>query len=1029
MTDSTKSSADLYKDTVFLPKTDFPMRGELPKREPEILQKWQDMDLYTRLRETSAARPKWVLHDGPPYANGDIHMGHALNKTLKDVINRSWQMMGYNAPYVPGWDCHGLPIEWKIEEKYRAEGKNKDDVDPITFRAECRAFAQKWVSTQSGQFQRLGVVGDWKTPYLTMTKPAEAQIVREIHKFLLNGKLYKGVKPVLWSVVEKTALAEAEVEYKEHKSITVWVKFPIIKVGVVGYEGMLTGNYAGYKEDPASIVIWTTTPWTLPSNRAIAFGKDIKYGLYRVKKVSEGSKAKIGEKLVIAHSLANSVKESAKIEEWEENITNISIEGLRDAVCKHPLSNQDSYYDFEVPLLEGDFVTEDTGTGFVHIAPGHGVDDFNLVQMHNHLAKTEWSSIPGTVTPKMPELKQIEIPDNVSGDGKFRDHVPLFAGMDVLTQTGEMGNGNFAVLKALDEAGGLLSKGSLKHEYPHSWRSKAPLIFRTTPQWFIAMGEAIAPYTKWYKEEYNTEPDPKVVHEALKDTLRTKALNAINDTCWVPEKGKARITAMIENRPDWCISRQRSWGVPIALFLDKRTGVPLKDEAVLSRISDAFEKEGADAWWTQDAQSFLGDQYKAENYDQVFDIVDVWFESGSTHAFVLGDTKTWPDFTGVEKADLYLEGSDQHRGWFHSSLLESCGTTGHAPFKTVLTHGFVLDEKGYKMSKSVGNVVDPLEMIATHGADILRLWTMTSDYSEDLRLGKDTMKLTADLYRRLRNTFRYLLGALDGFTAAERIPESEYKNMPELEQLVLHWLAGLDEQVRSHIANYEYGKLTHLLHNFCTNELSAFYFDIRKDRLYCDRPDLFERRATRTVMAHLFECLTIWLAPYLCFTTEEAWSHRPKGVFEDTESVHLRVFPTTPVAWKNDALAAKWESVMEVRSVVLGCLEEKRADKTIGSSLEAAPIIYTNLLLPDIAFEEVCITSQASVFHGKEAPADAFRLTSIPHTAVVFKKAEGNKCQRSWKILTAVGSDPEYPDLSPRDADAVRWILKNKKAA
>ena len=966
MTDSPTNNAEFYKETVFLPKTDFPMRGELPKREPAILQKWQEMDLYTRLRETAADRKKWVLHDGPPYANGDIHMGHALNKTLKDVINRSWQMLGYNAPYVPGWDCHGLPIEWKIEEKYRDAGKNKDDVDPITFRAECRAFAQKWVDTQSAQFQRLGVIGDWKTPYLTMTKPAEAQIVREIHKFLLNGKLYKGVKPVLWSVVEKTALAEAEVEYKEHKSITVWVKFPVRETKIDALKD-------------ASIVIWTTTPWTLPSNRAIAYGASMDYALYEVNEAAEDSKAKPGDKIVLAKALAGAVQQQAKITAWTELATYKGSD-FAGTIAAHPLHVQG--YDYDIPMLEGDFVTEDAGTGFVHMAPSHGEDDYWLYMKH---------------------FGARDIPDNVSDDGKFRDHVPLFAGLEVLTEKGEMGSGNFAVLKALDEAGGLLSKGSLKHEYPHSWRSKAPLIFRTTPQWFIAMdGEG---------------------------KLRDVALKSIKETRWVPAKGEARIMAMIENRPDWCISRQRSWGVPIALFLDKETGEPLRDEAVLNRISAAFEAEGSDAWWVHDAAFFLGGQYKAEDYDQVFDIVDVWFESGSTHAFVLGDTKTWPVFEGVKKADLYLEGSDQHRGWFHSSLLESCGTNGHAPFDTVLTHGFVLDEKGYKMSKSVGNVVDPLEMMDVHGADILRLWTMMSDYSEDLRLGKDTLKLTGDLYRRLRNTFRYLLGALDGFTAAERLDETEYKNMPEAEQLILHLLAGLDTQIRFHIENYEFGRIIHAVHNFCTNELSSFYFDIRKDRLYCDRADLFERRATRTVMAHLFECLTAWLAPYLCFTAEEAWAQRPVGVFEEAESIHLRVFPSIPAQWRNDALKAKWDRVMDVRRVVLGALEPKRADKTIGASLEAHPHIYLNdSTLAGIDWAELCITSQATV-HAEAAPAEAFTLSDVANVAVVFARAEGQKCQRSWKILPEVGSDPEFPDLTLRDADAVRWIMKNRKAA
>lgn len=984
MSDSTHSNApgntDAYKDTVFLPKTDFPMRGELPKKEPETVKRWQQADLYKKLRDGSAGRPKYVLHDGPPYANGDIHMGHALNKILKDVINRSWQSMGYDAPYVPGWDCHGLPIEWKIEEKYRAEGKNKDDVSPLDFRAECRAFAQKWVDTQSAQFQRLGVIGDWKTPYLTMTKPAEAQIVREIHKFLMNGLLYKGVKPVMWSVVEKTALAEAEVEYKEHKSITVWAKFPLVTKNPV------------FKD--AAVVIWTTTPWTLPSNRAVALGREIEYSLYTVEEIEEGSKAKVGEKLILATKLAEDVLKNAKVKKWEKFIASYEGADLFDALrdenkyphLKHPLYEQG--YNYDIQMLEGDFVTDDTGTGFVHIAPSHGEDDYWLYMKH---------------------FGAKDIPDNVTDDGKFRDHVPLFAGKEVLTQKGEMGDGNFAVLKALDEAGGLLAKGSVRHEYPHSWRSKAPLIFRTTPQWFIAMD--------------SREKDVAVTGNGGNDlpSLRTVALEAIKETKWYPAKGETRITAMIENRPDWCISRQRAWGVPIAVFVDKKTDQPLRDETVLTRIADAFEAEGSDAWWKHDAQYFLGDNYKAEDYTQIFDIVDVWFESGSTHAFVLGDTKTWPAFKGVEKADLYLEGSDQHRGWFHSSLLESCGTNSHAPFKAVLTHGFVLDEKGYKMSKSVGNVVDPLEMMEQHGADIIRLWTMLSDYSEDIRIGKETLKVTADLYRRLRNTFRYLLGALDGLTADELIPASEYKNMPELERLVLHWLAELDEEIRGYVTNYEFGKMAHRLHNFCANELSAFYFDIRKDSLYCDHPDDMRRRACRTVMKEIFNCLVTWLSPMLCFTAEEAWSHRPQGVFGKEDSVHQLTFPVIPAEWKDEALDAKWVIIRALRSDVLSILEPKRAEKIIGSSLEAAPVLRlrsgTIETLSNIDMAEVSITSQIKI---------EVREESEPHYE--FKKAEGCKCERCWKILPEVGQDKEHKGLCTRCADAVRKYAKKMAA-
>jgi isoleucyl-tRNA synthetase len=968
-----KDKNDAYKDTVFLPKTDFPMRAGLPQKEPEILKKWQEMDLYAQMRKAARGREKWVLHDGPPYANGNIHMGHAVNKILKDVVVKSWAMLGpgadapngYDTPYVPGWDCHGLPIEWKIEEQYREAGKDKDAVDPLAFRDECRKFAKKWADTQSAQFQRLGVTGDWQNPYLTMTDRAEGKIVREIHKFALNGMLYRGVKPVMWSVVEKTALAEAEVEYKEHKSITVWVRFPVAETPL----GLLEG---------ADILIWTTTPWTLPSNRAIAYGDNVEYSVYEIKAVAAESKAQIGARLAIAASLADDVKKQAKIEDWALLGTFKGREAA-NTICRHPL--QGSGYDFNVKLFPGDFVTEEAGTGFVHIAPGHGADDFYLGQKYG-----------------------VEITDNVADDGKFRDHVPLFAGLEVYTQKGEMGPGNFAVLKALDEAGALLAKGSLRHEYPHSWRSKAPLIFRTTPQWFIAMDK---PSTSLHGSSVQSMDH---THQACDDalTIRQTALQAIQETRWVPGKGEARITAMIAQRPDWCISRQRAWGVPIALFVDKKTGQPLRDETVLDRIGDIFEKEGSDAWWARPPEDFLGKSYNVADYEQVFDIVDVWFESGSTHAFVVEDHETWPDFAGVERADLYLEGSDQHRGWFHSSLLESCGTRARAPYKTVLTHGFVLDEKGYKMSKSLGNVVDPLEIMKEHGADILRLWTVGSDYAEDIRIGKDTLKNTADLYRRIRNTFRYLLGALDGFTAEERVDLADPR-VPELELLVLHQLTEIDKTLRLHIESFEFMEMAKALHEFCNNELSAFYFDIRKDRLYCDRPDSFERRATRTVMAHIFDALVTWLAPVLSFTAEEAWSHRPPGVFAEAESVHLRTFPAIPASWQNPQLAAKWALIRKVRKSVLEAIEPLRADKTLGSSLEAMPKITIGKeamsVLAGVNMEEVCITSQIEITEG----TDTIRI----------EKAGGEKCDRCWKVLPEVGKNKEHTALCNRCADAV----------
>lgn len=946
---SEDQNKDKYRETVFLPKTEFPMRGGLPQKEPEMVKRWQEMDLEGKIREKSAGRKKWVLHDGPPYANGNIHMGHAVNKILKDVVVRAKQMQGFDAPYVPGWDCHGLPIEWKIEEKYRNAGKDKDDVDPLDFRKECRDFAQSWVDVQSEQFQRLGVGGNWNTPYLTMNLDSEGKIAREIHKFVKNGMLYRGAKPVMWSVVEKTALAEAEVEYKEHKSITIWIRFPVVKTNVDLLDG-------------ADIVIWTTTPWTMPSNRAIGFGENIEYGVYQVKTLGEDAKAEVGDKIVVATSLADDVKNNAKIEDWEL-LGTFKGSQLAGTICKHPLNAQG--YDFDVPLLAGDFVTDDAGTGFVHIAPGHGEDDFYL----------------GTAN-------GIEVTDNVADDGKFRDHVPLFAGLEVYTQDGKLGDGNFAVLKAMGEAGKLLAKGSLRHEYPHSWRSKAPLIFRTTPQWFIRMDG--------------------------KGKLRDTALQAIKDTRWVPGKGEARITSMIENRPDWCISRQRSWGVPIALFVHKETKDILDDDAVLKRIGDIFEDEGADAWWSRPPQDFLGNDYNVEDYEQVFDIVDVWFESGSTHEFVLQDTKRWPVYKGVEQADLYLEGSDQHRGWFHSSLLESCGTKGRAPYKAVLTHGFVLDEKGYKMSKSQGNVVDPLKLMDQSGADILRLWTLNSDYSEDIRIGKDSIKYTGDIYRRIRNTLRFLLGALDGFTKDEMVEDyfEDPSGLPELEQLMLHQLYEMDKKVHECIENYDFMKLTKELHDFCNENLSAFYFDIRKDRLYCDDPNSFERRACRSVMAFIYNGLTAWFAPILCFTAEEAWSHRPEGVFEDAESVHLRDFPNVPESWHNPQLAGKWFGIRDIRKKVLEAIEPLRASKELGSSLEAQP----HLTLNDNEMKAVEGQDLAEIFIS--APA---QITGGKVMEISIEKAQGGKCQRCWKILPEVNDNGE---LCNRCSDAIEGMKK-----
>ncbi len=910
-----------YKSTVFLPKTDFPMRAGLPKREPEILAWWKEIDLDRRIREVRAGAEPFILHDGPPYANGHLHMGHALNKILKDLVNRTQHMAGKRTHYVPGWDCHGLPIEWKIEEDYRAKGKDKDAVPVVEFRRECREFADKWIDTQRDEFRRLGVTGDWDNYYTTMTFAAEAQIAREIGKFLMDGSLYKGAKPVMWSVVEKTALADAEVEYHEHTSTTIHVRFPVIKPGHPALDG-------------AAIVIWTTTPWTMPGNRAVAYGEEIDYVVVEPTEVAENSLAKTGERLVVARSLLEDVKSQCRIEALVEHA---SLKGsdLAGTICAHPLRGHG--YDYDVPALAAEFATDDQGTGFVHIAPGHGADDFELGREHD-----------------------LEVPQTVADDGVFYDHVPLVAGMNVLDD-------NMKIAAIIRDLGGLVARGKLKHSYPHSWRSKAPLIFRNTAQWFISM--------------------------ETRD-LREKALKAIDETRFVPAAGQSRLRGMIETRPDWCISRQRAWGVPIPVFVEKRTGEPLRDQAVLDRVAEAFEAEGADAWFSSPPARFLGNDYNADDYEQVSDIADVWFDSGSTHAFVLegNDDLTWP-------AALYLEGSDQHRGWFHSSLLVGTGTRGRAPYEAVLTHGFINDEHGRKMSKSLGNGVDPLEVIEQSGADILRIWVVSSDFTEDLRVGPGILKHTVDHYRRLRNTLRYVLGALDGWSEAEALPR---ERMPELERWVLHRISEIDATVRRCTDDFDFHTMFLTLHQFCAVDLSAFYFDIRKDSLYCDAPTSDHRRAARTVMAKLFDCLTAWLAPITCFTAEEAWRAQHGGA---ADSVHLQSYPTIPAEWRDNALAAKWSTIRTVRRVVTGALELERAEKRIGSSLQAHPTVH----LPSdqkVAFEgldaaEIFITSAVTLTEAP-APEQAFRLDDVPGVAMVPGLADGAKCERCWKVLPEV---------------------------
>src|SRR5262245_14792824 len=992
MTDAARD----YSETLFLPKTDFPMRAGLPQKEPEILARWVKIGLYARLREASKGRTKFVLHDGPPYANGNIHIGHALNKVLKDVVVRSQQMLGFDSNYVPGWDCHGLPIEWKIEEEnYRAKGKPKPDLsDPaamIAFRRECRASAEHWLGVQREEFKRLGVEGDWDHPYSTMDFAAEAQIARELIKFAQNETLYRGSKPVMWSVVEKTALAEAEIEYEDYVSDQVWVKFPI----AVTKRDDLKGG---------SIVIWTTTPWTIPGNRAVSYSPKIDYGLYEVVDAPNDNWAKGGDRFVLADALVADMFRQCRVTAFKKLVP-VSADDLVSLTLAHPLKGLGGGYSFAVPMLAGDHVSDDTGTGFVHTAPGHGREDFDV-----------WTANARALAARGINTT---IPYTVDADGRFTEQAPGFTGKRVLTDKGDKGDANEAVIKALVEAGNIIARGRLKHQYPHSWRSKKPVIFRNTPQWFIAMDKPIANGT------------------GATDTLRNRAEEAIKATRWVPASGENRINGMVASKPDWVISRQRAWGVPITVFVhEKGDGeVDILDDArVNARIADAFEKEGADAWYAPGARErFLG-EFANEPWQKVDDILDVWFDSGSTHAFVLEDPKNFPGLAGIRrKRDggsdtvMYLEGSDQHRGWFQSSLLESCGTRGVAPYDAVVTHGFTLDEDGRKMSKSLGNVVAPQDVIKHSGADILRLWVCATDYWDDQRIGPEILKVSVETYRKLRNTIRWMLGNLAHFREEDRI---EPKRMPELERLMLHRLAELDEVVRQAYGNFDFKRIFASLNAFMTVDLSAFYFDVRKDALYCDPISSTTRKACLTVLDELFRCTVTWLAPMLAFTAEEAWLARDPS---DDGSVHLELFPSVPAAWRDDKLAEKWRKVRLVRRAVTGALEVERAAKRIGASLEAAPVIHVSdpdlfAALVDVDLAEVCITSAATLVEG-EGPPDAFRLDEVRGVAVVPGRAEGRKCARSWKISPAVGSDPAYPDVTPRDAQALREWDTLRKAA
>jgi isoleucyl-tRNA synthetase len=924
-----------YKKTLNLPDTPFPMRGDLAKREPVMLKAWQEKNLYQKIREVCKGRPKFVLHDGPPYANGDIHIGHAVNKILKDIIIKSKTLAGFDAPYVPGWDCHGLPIEHQIEKKY---GKNLPG-DKV--RELCRAFAQQQVTRQKADFIRLGVLGDWDHPYLTMDYKTEAGIIRALGKVYERGYLYLGQKPVNWCIDCGSALAEAEVEYEDKTSPAIDVKFKVAEADrfwkkILDQSGRPALIDATAK--PVYVVIWTTTPWTLPANEAVSLNPDARYSVIDI-----GS-----EYLLLADALADSALQRYGIDRASVNfVGGCAGRELENIRLQHP------FYPTQVPIILGDHVTMEAGTGAVHTAPAHGVDDYNVGQKYG-----------------------LAVENPVGDDGRFFAHVPLVGGLSVW-------KANDAVVQELEASGMLLKVEKLQHSYPHCWRHRTPIIFRATPQWFISMDKRVQ----------ITDPD------GVRQTLRESARAAVEATAFYPSWGRARLEAMVKNRPDWCVSRQRSWGVPMSLFVHKETHEPHPRTAeLLEQVAQRVEKQGIEAWSSLDATELLGNETK--DYKKLADTLDVWFDSGTTH-----DTVLKPNIELSYPADLYLEGSDQHRGWFQSSLLTGCAIDGRAPYDALLTHGFVVDGHGHKMSKSKGNVIAPQKVMDTWGADILRLWVASTDYSGELSISDEILKRVVESYRRIRNTLRFLLANLADFDpAADAVPVERWL---EIDRYMLAFTRRLQDDLTGDYRRYDFHLIVHRLHNFCSEDLGGFYLDVLKDRLYTAAATGLPRRSAQSALYHIAHSLVRLFAPILSFTAEEVWQHLT-GSAED--SVLLHPWHEFPLQQDEEELIARWTRVRELRSQVQGRLEEARVRGEIGSSLAAAVEIHTSgddfSLLESLGddLRLVLVTSSARLFSSEVSGKDGTRVTPCAHP----------KCERCWHYREDVGVDSVHPSICGR---------------